>query len=236
MRTLGNIVLLFLLFSMFSTDALARVSVDDAVVVKGHKIMLRAETRGRIFSKGGELVEFFVDGKSIGKTLSGGDGVAFKPFTPVKTGLHKVGANSADGKSTGLLLCLKRGSSIVFIDVEDGLLKSIISREPREGSQQAIKEVSERFPVVFLKTSVVSVKAIKVWLEENRFPESPVVPWRRGAIFEDIVEDGFKIKAVIGAPKVIESSRKYEPLSFSFRQLHDTEWVKDWKEISSKLK
>jgi hypothetical protein len=210
--------------------------MGDAVVVKGQKNILRAETKGRLFSKGGELVEFFVDGKSIGKTLSGGDGVAFKPFTPEQTGLHQVVATSAGGKSTGLLLCLKRGSYIVFIDVEGGLFKSLISRKPREGSQQAIKEISGRFPVVFLKTSILSVEIVKTWLEENKFVKPPVVPWRGGKIFEEIVEDGLKVKAVIGAPKVIESSRKYKPLSFSFKQLDDAEWVRDWEEISKKLK
>ncbi|UCD87519.1 MAG: hypothetical protein JSV01_07140 [Desulfobacterales bacterium] len=236
MTTFRSFILFSVIFFMSQRVAFSRVSVDDAVVVKGQEVMLRAETKGRVFSKGGELVEFFVDGKSIGKTLSGGDGVAFKPFTPAETGLHQVGANSAGGTSTGLLLCLKRGSYIVFIDVEGGLLKGLISRKPREGSQEAIKEIYERFPVVFLKTSIVSVKAIKTWLEKNKFVESPVIPWRRGAIFEEIVEDGLKVKAVIGAPKVIESSRKYKPLSFSFGQLDDVEWVRDWEEISKKLK
>ncbi len=50
---------------------------------------------GKLFSKGGELVEFFVDRESIGKTLSGGDGVAFKAFIPAKTGLHQIRVNSA---------------------------------------------------------------------------------------------------------------------------------------------
>jgi hypothetical protein len=236
MRNLGSIVLLSIVFSMFSTGALARVSVDDAVVVKGQKVILRAETKGKFFRQGGELVEFFVGEGSIGKTLSGGDGVAFKPFTPAKTGLHQIGVHSGDDQHTGLLLCLKRGSSIVFIDVEGGLLEGPISRKPRTGSQEAIKEILKRFPIVFLQTSFVSVKATKRWLEENEFIISPVVRWRRGAIFDEIVENGLRVKAVIAGPKVIESAKKHRPLSFSFRQVNDAEWVKDWEEISKKLK
>jgi hypothetical protein len=35
---------------------------------------------------------------------------------------------------------------------------------------------------------------------------------------------------------VIESSRGYAPLSFSFEQVEDAEWVSNWDEIEKKLK
>ena len=56
--------------------ALCRVIVHDDIAVKGHRVMLKAETRGSFFADGGQVVEFFVEEHTIGKTLSGGDGVA----------------------------------------------------------------------------------------------------------------------------------------------------------------
>lgn len=221
---------------MFPASALSRVTVDDMVALKGQKVMLRAETKGRLFSKGGELVEFFVDMKSIGKTLSGGDGVAFKAFIPAETGLHQMRVRSGGDEDTGLLLSLERGSSIVFVDIAGCLLEGPFSRKPKEGSQKVIEELHKKFPIVFLQRGFFSVKTIRVWLEENEFTELPVLPWRGGAIFDELAEKEFRVKAIIAGPKVIESAREHKPRAFSFEAVEDAVWVKDWDEIRKELK
>lgn len=235
-RALVVFISLAVLFFMSPASAWARVSVGDKVVVKGHKMMLRAETKGKFFSKGGELVEFFVDGESIGKTLSGGDGVAYKPLTPRRRGLHKIKVTSGGDEDTGLLLSLERGSGIVFVDIEGAILEGPFSREPRPGSQEAVRAIQKRFPVVFLQRGLFDAKAVKQWLRENEFIELPVVSWRKGAIFDDTAEGGLRIEAVIGAPKVIGSAMEHEPQSFSFEQAEGAEWVGHWEEINKKLK
>lgn len=235
MRILTVFICLAILFCVFPASALSRVAVYDTVVVRSEKAMLRAETRGKLFSKGGELVEFFVDGKSIGKTLSGGDGVAFKPFASVTTGLRQIGVKAGEDEDTGVLLSLKRGSSIVFVDVEGSLLEGLFSRNPRPGSQKAIKEIQKRFPVVYLQTSIVGVKPIKGWLEENEFPKLPVVPWRQGAIFDEMAKKDVKIEAIVAGRKVIESAREHKPLAFSFEASEGAEQVKHWERLSKKL-
>lgn len=239
MRVLLAFTCYEVLSCMFPASALSRVIVHDTVTLKGQKVMLRAETSGKLFSKGGEVVEFIVDGKSIGKTLSGGDGVAFKLFSPTRTGLHQISVRSGGDEDTGLLLSLKRGSTIVFIDVEGSLsegLLGLFSNKPKQGSQKATKEIHKRFPIVFLQTGFLGVKAIKEWLKENEFMELPVVSWRQGAVFSEIAEKDLKIKAVIGSPKVIESAKEYKPLALSFEAVEDAEEVKDWEEISKKFK
>jgi hypothetical protein len=236
MRRLALYVLVFVAFCIFPASALSRVTVDDAVVVKGQQVMLRAETKGKFFRKGGELVEFFVNGTSLGRTLSGGDGVAFKPFIPVEAGLYEIEVNSGGNEDTGMLLSLREGSSIAFVEVENSLLEGRLSRKPKPGSRKAIEEINKKLPVAFLQTGFVGVKAVKTWLRENEFLESAVFPWNKGGIFDEITYKGLKVKAVIAGPDVIESARKHGPLSFSFQQLDNAEWVKDWEEISNKLK
>ena len=77
-------------FFIFPALAVSDVIVHDMVVRSGNEVMLKAEVKGKLFSKGGVTVEFFVNGKSIGKSLSGGDGLAFKQFVPHVTSLYKV--------------------------------------------------------------------------------------------------------------------------------------------------
>lgn len=236
MRALQVSVYICVLFSIFPACALSGVSVGDTIAVEGQEVMIRAETRGTFFAKGGEVVEFLVDGKSIGKNLSGGDGVAFKQFTPKKTGLHRITARSGGYEDTGLLLSLERGSSIVFVDIEGSLLEGLFSQKPRHGAKKAIKSINTGFPIVFLQTGFLKVKVLKVWLKKNGFPELPVVRWRRGAVFREVVKSDLRIKAIIGGPGVIESAKEHKPLAFCFEKVDDAEWVEDWEEISEELK
>jgi hypothetical protein len=64
----------------------------------------------------------------------------------------------------------------------------------------------------------------------------PLIPWSEGAIFDEIADKDLRIKAIIAGPRVIESAKAHQPLSFSFEAVDDAEKVKDWEEISKKLK
>ncbi|HXX53248.1 MAG TPA: hypothetical protein VEI28_01615, partial [Thermodesulfovibrionales bacterium] len=75
-------------------DAVAEVVVSDMIGQKGYRVMLKAQTKGTLFSQGGKLVEFLIDGKSIGHVLSGGDGLAFKQYTPLEPGIYRITAKS----------------------------------------------------------------------------------------------------------------------------------------------
>jgi hypothetical protein len=223
-----------ILFFTFPAKALSDILVHDMVVPTGKEVMLKAEVKGKFFSKGGEIVEFFVNEKSIGKSLSGRDGFAFKQFTPLKTGMYTIKARAGKEEGMGLLFSLKKGAKIVFIDVEGSLLGKF-SQEPKKESQKVIKRINKRYPVVFLQTGALSAKAIKKWLK-NKFVISPVIPWDQGVVFNEIIEQGFKIKAVIGGPYVIESAKDFKPLAFSFVDVEGSVEVKDWEEIGKKLK
>jgi hypothetical protein len=214
----------------------AEVIIHDLVVRTNKEVMLEAETRGRFFRRGGEPVTFLVEGKPAGKTLSGGDGFAYQSFVPHKTGLLKIKARSAQEEGYGLLLSLKKGSGIVFVDVEGTLFKGRFSNEPREGSRKAVEVISRKLPVVYLRTGLISSVALKAWLKDHEFPELPVIPWDQGRVFDEISEKGFTIRALVAGPDVIESSKKYKPHAFSFEDTDDPEEVKDWEEIRKKLR
>jgi hypothetical protein len=225
-----------LLLCVFPSFALSDVIVHDSVVPVGKEIMLTAEVKGKLFSKGGEMVEFFVNGKSIGKNLSGGDGLAYKQFFPSGIGIYRIKAKSDTDEGRGLLLSLRKGSGIVFVDVEGSLIIRF-SDDPRQGSQKVIKNIQKKFPVVLLHTTgFLNIKSIKEWLKKNEFPELPVLPWKQGLLFDDLHDEGFKMKAIIGSPDVIYSAKEYKPSAFSFEETEDAVEAKDWEEIGKKLK
>jgi hypothetical protein len=226
-------VLAFILF--FSVESYAEVVFYDSVCLKNEKIMLKAVTKGKIFTKGGQLVEFSVDGKSIGRSLSGGDGAAFKEFRAEKTGLHKVSVVSGKDKDSGLMLSLKKGAEIVFIDVE-GSMFAPMSGNPKKDSRKIIKAIAKRFPLVYLQAGILDIRALKKLLKENEFTEAPLLPWREGNVFEEADKEGLKIKFVIGSKTVIESAKEFKPKAFSFGEVEGAEEVRDWEEIGKKMR
>ncbi len=229
------IIILFILFSLPFTVH-SEIIVYDTIIPKNKIVMLRAETKDHFFKKGGKLVEFFVDGQSIGKTLSGGDGIAYMQFKPIKSGLYHIRVKSEKEEDNGLLLSLKRNEGLIFVDIEGSLWEGVFSQKPRKESRETIKKLSKRFPVVFLQTSFLGIKNAKKWLKENSFVELPVVRWKRGLIFDEIIENGLKIKALIGSASVINSAKNYniEKL-ISFDEVEGAELVKDWNEIKKKI-
>ena len=235
MRFFLAFILSAALFGVYPDAALSRVLVYDDVALKGHEVMLRAETRGVLFSKGGEVVEFTVDGRSIGKNLSGTDGFAVKEFIPARTGLYKINVKSGEDKDSGLLLALERKTRIVFIDVGDSLLEGPFEAE-KPGSSKAVTRIHKKFPIVYLIRGLLSVESVRFWLKKNNFPVAPILPWGQGDVFSEIKERDLQIKAIIGGPDVIESAREYKPLAFSFDSMEDAEVVENWKEIEKKLK
>lgn len=229
------ILISIILFFIFPATVFPGVIIYDTVVPTDKEVMLEAEVKGKFFGKGGELVEFFVNKKSIGKTLSGGDGFAFKQFIPSKTGKYRITAKVGKDEGIGLLLSLRKGSRLVVIDVEGSLLEKF-SNKPKQGSQKVIKAINKGFPVIFIKTGPLSTKYIKEWLRKNEFPDLPVILWGQGSVFSEFAEDGFRIKAVVGNADVIDSAKEYKPLAFSFEETEDAIEVRDWEEIREKLK
>lgn len=234
MKILRIVFLLSAILSLSSVAGAGVIFFDD-ISLKGEPVMLKAVTKGKIFSKGGQMVEFFVDGKSIGKSLSGGDGAAFKEFRAEKSGPHKVSVVSGKDKDSGFLLSLEKGAEIVFIDIE-GSMFAPMSGKPMKDSQKVIRAIAKRFPVVYLQAGILDIRTLKKLLKENEFTEAPLLPWREGDVFEEADKKGLKIKFVIGGKTVIESAKEFKPKAFSFNEVEGAEEVKDWEEIGKKLR
>ncbi|OGW26205.1 MAG: hypothetical protein A2X59_01830 [Nitrospirae bacterium GWC2_42_7] len=227
-------ILVFIIVSV--SVSFAEVVLYDNIGLTREEITITVETKGRYFSKGGEVVRFVAEGKSIGNALSGGDGFAYRLFTPKKTGITQISVIYGKNRDTGIILSLRKGSSIVFVDVEGSLLSDSFSRKPIEKGREAIQNIIKKYPVVYLHSGTLGTKSIKQWLKKNSFPESAVMSWDNGSLFRDLKEKGFRLKAIIGSQAVIESAAEYKPLALSFDEFEGATHVKDWKEIEKRLK
>lgn len=215
--------------------ALAQVTLHDAVAPVGREVMLRAETGSGLFGAGGVLVEFFADGRRVGKNLSGGDGVALFSFVPRMARLYSLRAETPGGRAEGLLLAVKESAELVLIEVEGGLLERSLTMKPRPGSVEALKKVSRRYPVVFLGGGFIGVAAMKRLLKERGFPEAPLIPGG-DAVFAALREKRLKVRAVVGRPELVQTARGYTKRAFSFDATEDRDAVEDWEEILRRIR
>lgn len=228
-------IIVLSVLALFS-PAGAEVIVDDSIALSESAHMLTVKTKGRFFPKGGEVVEFFADDISIGKNLSGGDGRAFKEFTPGQRGLYRISAVSGNDRGNGLLLVLDKGEGIVFIDIEGSLSGGVFPMKPGKESRDSIKRISERFPLIYLKSTMLDAGFLKGWLKKYDFEDAPVLDWRGGDVFKEVTGYGIKIRAVIGAPSVIESAEGFTSALFSFDGVDGAEDISGWDQFDEKIR
>ncbi len=226
-------VLLYLLLS-FPIPAHAGVVVNDEVAVVGKPVMLAARTKGLIMPRGGEIVEFIIDGTPFGRNLSGGDGWAYREFVPQSEKLYRITASSGGETDTGNLLALRKGRGIVFVDVRGSLLKNPLSRTPMEGSREAVERIGKRSPVVYLYTDLPGV-AVKAWLDEHEYPEAPLLGWQNGRVFDYVSGKGLRVMVVVGSAGVVESALEYKAKLFTFETFDEAEEVDSWEEVEKRL-
>lgn len=212
----------------------AEVVVEDSIAAAGEATTLAARTRGFLLPRGGELVEFRVNGTVLGKNLSGGDGWAYREFTPEREGLYEVSAASDRESGTGYLLSVGKGKGVVFIDVQAAIFKPPFSREPREGSLDAVRSIEERFPLVYLYTALPG-PAVRALLEEYGFPPGPLLGWRGGRVFGEAAKKGLRVEAVVGSAEVAESAKEHTDMLFTFEPSEEVREVENWDEVLKAL-
>lgn len=226
-------VLLYLLV-LFPIPSHAEVVVNDDVAVVGEPVMLAARTKGLIMPRGGEIVEFIIDGTPFGRNLSGGDGWAYREFVPDDEKLYRITASSGGETGAANLLALKKGRGIVFIEVSGSLLKDPLSRIPIEGSREAVERIGKRNPVVYLYTGLPGV-AVKAWLDEHEYPAAPLLGWQSGMVFDYVTEKGLRVMVVVGSAEVVESALEYKAKLFTFQTSDEAEEVDSWEEVEKLL-
>lgn len=223
------------MFICLPVEARAEVQVYDDIVAKGTSVMLRAETKGKFFKEGGKVVEFMVDGDSIGRTLSGGDAIAYQEYYIDRAGLLKITVKSGEQKDEGFVLSIYKGEGIIFIHVEVALFESVLSKRPSEGSLEAIDRISRKFHMAYLTSLPVGTGLLRKRLREIGFSDAPLIEFDGGRAFSDIASRGLKVKAVIGDSQVVSAAIEHGAEVYSFREVEGAKEVRNWKEMEEIL-
>lgn len=195
----------------------------------------------------GERVEFIVDGESIGISLSGGDGVAVRGFTPKNEGVYNVrirldeksrySANDAEI----IVACWRKDTSIILINLDT--LAEEDSPDPAPDAKDVVERLSKRYRIIlYTYDQNEKLSKRKEWLIKHSFPRLPLLSWRSADIEEevkDLIGQGWRIKFGIGdrgrditafsrgniIPIILINDKDDEDLP------EDTEKVKGWIEI-----
>ena len=107
-KKLGFVLLIFGFSILPTARGLGAVIVYDRVTTVGTPVYLKVLTKGRIFADGGRLVQFYLDDKSFGKNLTGGDGYGYRKYKPRRAGIINGRATSKGESGAGLLLVMKK--------------------------------------------------------------------------------------------------------------------------------
>jgi len=238
MANFSGLKYLFFLLLILAVPAYAysEIIVNDTVALSGEEILIKVETKSGYFAKGGKIVEFSVNGKSIGSVLSGGDSIAYKIFKTGGPGMYTVSARCGKDTGSGVILVLKKNSKLVFIDIEGSLLAVPFAKKPINSSREVIRKIMNSYPVIYLHTGNIGLREVREWLRQNRFPVSAVLSWQTGDIFTALNKKGLKIKAVIGSQAVFDSANANKPEFFGFDEEDSSKNIKAWQDIEKKLR
>ena len=80
------------------------------------------------------------------------------------------------------------------------------------------------------------LKISRQWLNANGFPISAVLRWRGAELLDELKESGIRLYAIIGSPAVVADASGYIEKRFSFSEADDAVAVKDWKDVTERLK
>lgn len=229
------IFLICIFFILPSAQGLSAIITYDNVTTVGTPVFLKVLTKGVIFADGGRLVEFFLDEKSLGKNLTGGDGYGYRKYTPKRPGLMKLNARSKGESGSGLLLVVKKREKVVFIEIESGFKDAFISEIAAGASRRAVERMMKNYRIVYL-SRYTGVRAARDLLDEGELPEAPVLRWEGAKMLSALKKRGIQLYGIIGSAGLIAESEEHIDRRYTFEKTQNGQTVKDWEEIIELLK
>jgi L-rhamnose mutarotase len=216
-----------------AAPCLSAVIVYDQVTTVGTPVYLEVLTKGLFFAEGGRLVEFYLDDKSVGKNLTGGDGHGYKKYTPQRAGIFKVNARSKGESGSGLLLVMKKSEKAVLIEIESGFKDAFISQIAASADRRALEKLFKEYRVIYFSrySRFVGIQATKDYLDKFKFPDAPVLTWGGPQMLTALKSRGIHLYAIIGSAEIISQADEYIERRYTFEQTQDEKTVKDWQEV-----
>jgi hypothetical protein len=176
----------------------------DTIAASGQRVTLVAELLedGLLTHPplGGEVLLFKVDGRVLGRAMTGGDGRAMMPVMPRHVGASTVVVGMAASPrvtasdATAGLFVWDRRRAIVLVS-----LNAVVARSrppgleiplphsgaqrpaPEAGAVQALKELDRRAHLIYMSRSDrLELPELRAWTEMHRLPRDPIILLRPG--------------------------------------------------------
>jgi len=141
----------------------------------------------------GERIEFILKDRSLGKTLSGGDGMAVKSFVPSAPGLYTITVRLVEnpryeaGPVELSIACRNASVPILLVAVSSVRIPSSPSpmpfspTPPSDAMPEAVKVLSglsKPYQLLYLETGDEAlIPETKDWLTHQGFPPAPLLAW-----------------------------------------------------------
>ncbi len=172
--------------------ALDKISAPDQTV----RLEARLVTGGLSFVQrpiGGERIEFLLEDRSLGETLTGGDGLAVKIFRPPRAGLWTVTARLVESpryeaEPTELIVATRpRAHPILLVHLSSLRTPSrppavpFMAKPTAEAMPDAVQvlsDLSRRYQLLYLESGGEAlISETKAWLANHSFPPAPLFLW-----------------------------------------------------------
>jgi hypothetical protein len=215
---------------LFASSGHGDVVIFDQVTTLDTEIYLKVQTKGRFFSEGGKRVDLYVEDKKIKRILTGGDGYGYHRYMPQRKGIVPIEARSEGYRDTGILLVVGNDEKVILIEIESALKESPLSDRPRRDSRHVVKDLSQKYRVVYLNNLLGTV-LFQGWLKKEKFPESAVLKWQGVNMLKTLAGRGVKLHAIIGSASTISEAKKHIQKRYTFEETEDGRTVEDWEEI-----
>jgi hypothetical protein len=203
MVRLGSVLLAFFLLAVPAHPVSARPSATiiafDQLIQPNRSVRLavRLVTGGLSFVRrpiSGERIEFMVEGRSLGQTLTGGDGMAVRRFTPSKPGLYVITVRLVENPryeadAAELVVACRKASNpilpVVLSSVRTPSQPPAVPFSPAPSSEampeaaQVLSKLSDRYQLVYIETGDEALgPEAKDWLAREDFPPAPLFVWK----------------------------------------------------------
>jgi hypothetical protein len=197
LASLGSSLALFPLVTA-SAESPASIIPFDQLVQPGRSVLVsvRLVTSGLSFVHrpiSGERVEFFYRGRSLGRALTGGDGLAVREFTPPTPGRYVIEARLTESPRYGAdparldVVCVSGSVPVLLVEltsVQDmGLPPSnpfgvIPPPEAMPDAAKTLAKLSSRYQLVYFVTGdEAGIPKDKDWISSRDLPPAPLMAW-----------------------------------------------------------
>ena len=237
MKGLGKATLLLLLLAGFQPlpPAAARVIAFDAATAVGNPVIIKLQTRGKVFSAGGERAEVIVDKEVVGSVLTGADGFGYLKYTPTQPGLLPITARSGVESGRGLLLSALPDEPILVVEIDGPIRRLPKLTSTVMNAADSLRSLSETFRIIYV-AGMLGPAVDRAWLASVDMPESVVLPGKESGGFKRLKEKGMNLRAVVGSQPFLDAAENVVPHRFGFETVERELRVKGWEELEKKLR